>query len=87
MKKFTAYTEGINREKIEEILSSKLEGFTIFPAIGVWQSIKENSLIIELISDKAEDKIKLISCLHDIKAFNQQQAVLLTESNIDSKLL
>jgi len=71
-------TENLNRKKIEKIVSSYFDGFTLFSAIGYWQNYKENSLIIEISSNNNEyDKIKEIA--KEIKRVNDQDAVLIQE--------
>lgn len=73
-------TEDINRPGIERIVSSRFPGFTTLTAHGFWKLQKENSLIIEVVTDvKNEHKIKAIA--GDIKALNNQESVLIQRFN------
>ena len=74
---FRIYTEDVNREEIERIVSARFEGFTEIPAIGFWQGQRENSLVIE-ISTSDVDAVKDIA--ESIRVFNHQTSVMVTES-------
>ena len=72
---YRIFTERKNEAEIEKIVSKYYEGFTLVKSEGFWRLQKENSLIIEIVT---EDSDKLISNLaKEIKANNNQQAVLI----------
>ena len=72
---YRIFTENKNLETIEKIVSKYYEGFTLVKGQGYWRLQKENSLIIEIVTD---DTDKLISDLAlEIKKANKQEAVLI----------
>jgi len=76
---YRIFTERKNEEEIEKIVSKYYEGFTLIKSEGFWRLIKENSLIIEIVT---EDSDKLINDLaKEIKAANNQEAVLVQKIN------
>lgn len=83
-KSFKIYTEKLNEEKIKELLSLSFDGFTIIHTKGFWKGIKENSIIIEIIT-KNETLVRAIA--QAIKKFNNQQAVLVTCQSVDCELI
>lgn len=85
MELYRIYTENKNLKGIRKILDSKLEGYTIFKGLGIWQRIKEKSLTVEIVSEKSFNVFEEIATR--IKILNHQQAVLVTVSEIESKLI
>lgn len=72
---YRIFTEDVNREKIEAILTKYYPGFTITKAKGYWRLQKEDSLIIEIVTEDTDTTIKQIA--GEIKTENNQQAVLI----------
>ena len=93
MKVYRIYTEDINRETIETLADEMLPEYTIYNAVGKWDHVKENSLILEYI-----DFGSFVSSEHDmatiiwnvataIKKLNNQQVVLTTVQDIQATLV
>ena len=57
---YRIFTENKNHKEIEKIVSKYFEGFTLIKSEGYWRLQKENSLIIEIVTD---DTDKLINDL------------------------
>lgn len=76
-------TEDKNRDGIVDIIKEHFDGFTLIPAIGYWQGVKENSLIIEISVTPRPDNYRIYVIVDQIKILNSQQAVLVQK--IDSK--
>jgi len=72
---YRIFTEDKNTESLEKLLNKYYEGFTLVKATGFWRLQKENSLIIEIITDDAEAIINKLA--KDVKELNQQEAVLI----------
>ncbi len=76
---YRIFTENKNHKAIEKIIAKYFEGFTLLKGNGFWRLQKENSLIIEIVTD---DTDKLINDLaKEIKEANKQQAVLVQKIN------
>lgn len=72
---YRIFTENKNLKKIEAIVSKYFEGFSLIKSEGFWRLQKENSLIIEVITD---DTDKLINDMaKEIKTANKQEVVLI----------
>ena len=71
---YRIFTEDLNQSEIEKIVTAFYPGFTIYKAEGFWRAQKENSLIIEIVTESDDAKISDIA--RQIKAANRQQAVL-----------
>lgn len=81
---FRIYTEDLNREVVERILSDRFDGFTITPGNGWWKGVKENSLTIDIDTDEEE---RVITVAEKIKTVNDQQGVLVTEYPASSRVV
>lgn len=66
------YTEDVNRECIIGILDAALNGYTIIPAIGRYNGVSENSLVIEIFD---LDHRSLIALASRIGEANSQESV------------
>ncbi len=74
---YRIYTEDKNRQMILNYLTEWTPSFTIIPAIGVWRSVREDTLIIELIGE--ELTIQYIKAIAQaIKIMNNQECILIT---------
>jgi len=72
---FRICTANVNQDKIEKIVGKRYDGFTIVHGTGFYKKQKENSLIIEIVTDENEvENIKSIAS--EIKETNKQDAVL-----------
>jgi hypothetical protein len=71
---YRIFTEDKNQDEIEKIVSRHFPGYTIFKAAGFWRLQKENSLIVEIITEDSDAKINKIAT--DIKKCNKQETVL-----------
>lgn len=73
------YTEDVNRDGIQVILSRYVDGYTMIPALGIWKGQKEHSLIIELFDHSSQaDEIALELC-----ELNNQDAVAVQHSQAE----
>jgi len=80
-------TEDKNRNVIVHIVKEYFDGFTLIPAIGYWQGIKENSLIIEIDVKHPLSKYRMRTLAKRIKELNEQQAVMVQRINVKSELI
>lgn len=78
-------TENINRRAIERIITNRFSGFTIIEAQGFWKGVKEQSLVIEIITFDNDKNINLIA--EEIKKYNEQYAVLIQKINCNHWLI
>jgi hypothetical protein len=83
-KVYRIYTEDKNREVIERLTSARFEGFTILSSVGHWQGTKENSLVIEILTDRRGLVYDLAT---EIKQANKQDAVLVISFDVNSILI
>lgn len=84
MKLYRIYTENKNLKGIKALLNHDIESYTLLQGVGIWCKKEEKCLIIEIISEIDEKYFEMIAS--GIKELNNQQAVLLTVSGIESKL-
>ena len=79
-------TEDLNRGTIESIVSAKFQGFSVLDQVGFWQGARESSLAIEIETEETrQDDVLTIAA--QIKAANNQQAVLVQRINTNSYLV
>ena len=76
---YRIYTENINKHTIEKLVSDFYDGYTIIEAKGYWQSKKERSLIIEILTDGEYEETIINSIAVQIKKINSQQGVLVAK--------
>ncbi|KKK51353.1 hypothetical protein LCGC14_3115790 [marine sediment metagenome] len=79
-------TENKNYDHIVEIVKVYFTGFTIIKAQGYWKNTAEHSLIIEIVTDKA-NRNQIDHIAYNIKKRNEQQAVLVQSIPVESKLI
>ena len=74
---YRIFTEDIpeNRHAIESIIGKYFEGFTLVKSKGFWRLQKEDSLIIEIVTDDTDALISQLA--REIKTANSQEAVLI----------
>lgn len=71
---YRIFTENKNQKEIEQVINKYYEGYTLIKGEGFWRLQKENSLIIEIVTEDADAKISAIAT--DIKSINKQDTVL-----------
>jgi hypothetical protein len=76
VKLYRICTENMNRDEVEKLVSSYVEGFTILEATGYWQGQRESSLVIEIAGDSYLHRVAR-DIAKAIKTMNAQQAVLI----------
>lgn len=82
----TIYTEDTGRNVVEQTLRQYVNSYTLMEGTGVYNGVKEFSLIITIIHDfPAIDNIK--KAAQEIKLFNEQEAILLVTENIEALML
>jgi hypothetical protein len=87
-KVFRIYIEDVTEqaEAVEMLVNSRLNCFTVYRAVGCWQGKQEQSLIIEVISDIAM-YFTVKALARELKTLLRQEAVLVTEQEIDAELI
>ena len=81
---YRIYTEDKNRAEVQKIASSRFEAFTLLEGNGFWRGVREACLILEFVTDDA----KLVGEVAQlIKTTNEQEAVLVVSSEVDSQLI
>jgi hypothetical protein len=77
-------TENKNADQVKRTLCGLGLDFTVYYGEGAWHGQRENSLMIELdnITEQLAEKAAIL-----IKQMNRQEAVLLQEIPVISKLL
>lgn len=76
---YRVFTEDKNRRGIKRICNRLFNGYTLYPAQGVWKGIPERSLCIEVSSSgqKGYVGLRVKTAAEDIKVLNKQEAVLI----------
>ena len=85
MIKYTLYTEDL--PTLEAILSEAELDYTMVKQVGVWNGMREASVQIIIILDDIVSPLKIMNLAKEIKAVNNQQAVLVTEEAINGILI
>jgi hypothetical protein len=73
---YRLYTERF--ANLGEIASRHFDGFTIVDSVGYWKGQREDSAIIEVVTDAPH---KIGELAEDIRTTNHQQAVLVTAAD------
>ena len=76
---YRIYTEDVNRDEVEQLISSKLDSFTLLTGIGYYKGEKEQCLIVEIISDNPIISLKVKRLAEQIKKLNKQHSVLVQQ--------
>jgi len=66
---YRIYTEDRNRSIVTGILDAQFPGYTLFTAQGVWESVPENSLVIEVAGVK---RAEVLAVAESIRVANLQ---------------
>ncbi len=83
---YRIYTEDVNRQTIEDLAAQEFTSYTIIEAAGVWRGTKERSVIIEVIGTSS-DKAGVYAVAKQIRGYNNQDAVLVTQAPIIAELV
>lgn len=83
---YRIYTENKNLTTLKEIISRRFLSYTLLEAKGIWNRQEEESLIIEIIGEEVRE-FEINQMAKEIKACNQQEAVLITKGQIESRLI
>jgi hypothetical protein len=86
MTRYRIYTENKDRVYIEHLLNQCFDGFTVYKTKGQWKGKAENSLVFEIIEDGG-GLHALRNIAREIKAHNNQDAVLVTRETISGGLI
>ena len=85
---YRLFTENKNYEQIKSLVCDLFDGATFIKAEGIWQSVSEHSLIIEIdIEDGPDTKPKIKTLCFQIKKLNSQDKILVQQIKIDSNLI
>ena len=76
---YRLFAECKNEAELEKLITNYFEGFTLVKGEGFWRLQKENSLIIEIVTEDTEAKINGLA--EDIKRLNNQESVLVQRIN------
>lgn len=85
---YRIYTEstGGMRTRAVAATAAVFDCFTVIDTKGYWQGTEEDSMIIEIISDK--DSLPLVFGLaNHIKSINAQDSVLVTSHKLEAELV
>jgi len=69
-----------------DAVAERFESFTTIEAQGYWKGVPEPSVVFEIVSDWPID-LTIQSAAETIKRLGQQQAVLVTRHEVESKLI
>ena len=72
---YRIFTENKNHKALEKLVGEYFDGFTLIKSQGFWRLQKENSLIIEVITEDTQSKLEMLC--RDIKLLNRQESVIL----------
>jgi len=85
------WTEDLNLDRIKVEVGHYFSAYTIFSASGVWDGTSENSLVIEILVPEGPYHNTRIGYVRNIaefiKALNNQKAVLVTRTPVESELI
>jgi len=88
MKGYRIMTEDVNRDMVVSLAAARFNCFSVFTGIGYWQGNGENNLTIEIIDlDGSIGTDSIESLAMAIKVANRQEAVLVTATEIEGKLI
>ena len=87
MKIYRIYTERKNLKWMCTMISEYFGGFTIYRTAGYWNAKAEKSVVIEIITDDIMARHKIRQIAMKIKGYNDQDAVIKTETGIDVEVL
>lgn len=86
MKCFRIYTENKRDGVAERLTAAHFVGFNITETTGYWQGQREDSIVIEIIAND-DEALKVEALANEIKRELQQEAVLVTATDIVGTLV
>ena len=87
MRLYRIYTEKKNLNQIKTLLGKWFDAYTIIESEGAWKGDHESSIIIETIFNGEVNRKRVYAIAEEIKRLNKQDAVLITEQEIEVKLV
>lgn len=85
---YLIYTEALNELGTVKIVAQEFSAFTIYKGEGYWHDVSEHSLVIEIIDSPAaaiREKVDKVAIA--IKAYLKQEAVMVTEDPVITRLI
>ncbi len=82
-RQYRIYTERKNLKWLYQIVGEKFPGFTVYKAIGFYNSVKERAVCIEIITGNIGDEHYIKQIALKIKGVNKQEAVFITRQEIE----
>lgn len=75
-------THALEVDKITGIVAASFDGFTAFEVVGYWKGMRERTLKIEVVTEKADSE--LVKIARELRiALNQESVMLeIVESNV-----
>ena len=89
MKKINLYigsnnkTKLLEKDKAVKILTKYYEGMNITELVGVWQGVRENSLLVMIVCDKVDYTLLKTAC-KELNTQLDQQAILVEIVNTNA---
>ena len=82
MKLYRIYTE--DNDNLSMLTSQYFEGFTTYNTVGYWKGIKENSVVIEFVTN---DEYKVKRLVGKIKVENKQETMLVIAQEVEAQFI
>ena len=76
MKLYRIHTENKHRKFIEQLVSERFDGFSIYKQVGYWRGKREKSLCVEIMSDSPAAEWNISRMCKAICGYNKQECVL-----------
>lgn len=64
-------TKVVELDKIEKVLNSRHEGYTIMQSMGYWRGTREDSVIVTV----SDDQPKILESIRQLKEVLRQEAI------------
>ncbi len=85
---YRIYTERRNLPELQAMVTGMFDGYTLIWSTGVWRGLREQSVIIEIVTEgTAADRAKVYELADVIRVAFQQTAVLVTEQQVSFTLI
>jgi hypothetical protein len=86
MIKYEIMTEDLRRDLIVKMITKSFKGFSIVEQIGFWEGKQEKSVTYIIFADRSDLYLIELLC-RDIKSLNEQDAVLMSVTYTDTKMI
>jgi hypothetical protein len=86
MKCFRIYTENKRDGVAERLTAAHFDAFNITETTGFWKGQREDSIVIEILAADGY-ALKVDALAGELRRELQQEAVLVTAHDVDSKLI